>query len=357
MKNKFNNFFREDINILEEYKVMSSKNMVKLDAMENPFDLELNIKLSNSPVSAIINLNRYPDAACETIRSKLLKKYEINDKYDMIIGNGSDELIQLICLTFLKSENIILSPTPSFSMYQKISQVLGLRFEEVPLFEDFSLDINLMLKKIEELNPAVIFLAFPNNPTGNLWSKEDINLIIKKTNGVVVIDEAYGAFSGETFIKDIGKYNNLIIIKTFSKIGLAGIRLGYLFGDKYLIKQINKIRLPFNINSISQKISEISMENNVFLDKQCEQIVELRFSLINQMMKFDKIKVFDSRTNFILFKILKGSADDVFSRLLENNILIKNMSNTPRLKNCLRVTVGTKKENDIFIKSLKNLII
>ena len=357
MKNKFNSFFRKDIDILEEYKVLSSKNMVKLDAMENPFDFELNFELSDLSVSDKVNLNRYPDAICQNIRLKLLKKYGISNKYDVIIGNGSDELIQLICLTFLKSENVIISPTPSFSMYQKISQVLGLRFEAVPLLKDFSLDINLMLEKIEELNPAVIFLAFPNNPTGNLWSKHDINLIINKTNGVVVIDEAYGAFSGETFTKDIENYNNLIIMKTFSKIGLAGIRLGYLFGDKYLIKQINKMKLPFNINSISQKISEISIENSVFLDKQCEEIVELRSSMIDQMTKFDKVKVFDSKTNFILFKIIKGSADEVYNNLLESNILIKNMSNILGLKNCLRVTVGTKKENDLFIKSLRNSII
>jgi histidinol-phosphate aminotransferase len=241
-------------------------------------------------------------------------------------------------------------------MYKKISQVVGLRYEEVPLQDNFSLNIKLMLERIKDLNPAIIFLAYPNNPTGNLWSKDDIEAIIKQSNGVVVVDEAYGAFSGESFISKIDEFENLIIMKTFSKVGLAGIRLGYLFSNKYIIKQINKLRLPFNINSISQKISEISIDSS-YLEDQIEEIILLRSSLILELRNIKKIEVYDSKTNFILFKLLEGSAYEVFESLLSDNILIKNMSKMPGLKNFLRVTVGSKKENNLFIQSLKNAII
>ena len=356
MKNKINNFFRDDINLLKEYEIFDSTNMIKLDAMENPFDLNINFEITGLP-SGATSLNRYPDADCQSIRNKLLKKYRLDDKkYDAIIGNGSDELIQLICLAFLRAENIVLCPAPSFSMYKKISQVIGLRYEEVPLRNNFSLDIKLMLEKIKDLNPAIIFLAYPNNPTGNLWSKEDIEAIIKQSNGVVVVDEAYGAFSRESFISKIDEFENLIIMKTFSKVGLAGIRLGYLFSNKYIIKQINKLRLPFNINSISQKISEISIDSS-YLEDQIEEIILLRSSLILELRNIKKIEVYDSKTNFILFKLLEGSANEVFESLLSDNILIKNMSKMPGLKNFLRVTIGSKKENNLFIQSLKNAII
>ena len=356
MNNKINDFLRDDIDLLKEYKIVDSKNMIKLDAMENPFDLDLNFEINGLP-SGSSNLNRYPDADCINLRKKLRSKHKLENKFDIIIGNGSDELIQLICLTFLKKENVIMSPSPSFSMYQKISKVLGLKFKEVPLRKDFSLDVNLILEKMNEFNPAIIFLAYPNNPTGNLWSKKDIMEIIKQSNGIVVIDEAYGAFSGESFISEIGRFENLVIMKTLSKIGFAGIRVGYLLGENSLISNINKLRLPFNINSVSQKISEISIDNIEHLDSQIKEIIELKEILISKMQEIDKIETYSSKTNFVLFRILDGSADDIFNSLVSSNILIKNMSDSAGLENCLRVTVGSRKENNLFIQSLKKSLI
>ena len=356
MNKNITNFFRSDIDSLSEYKIFDSKNMIKLDAMENPFDLNINFELKGLS-SGSASLNRYPNADCENLKNKLHKKYKLDNKYDLIFGNGSDELIQLICLAFLKKENVVLCPEPSFSMYKKISQVLGLKFEEVFLREDFSLDIKLMEKKIEEINPAIIFLAYPNNPTGNLWNKKDIDLIIKKTNGIVVIDEAYSSFSGESFINDINNYENLLVMKTVSKIGLAGIRLGYLIGEDYIINNINRLRLPFNINTLSQKISELSVDNSDYLEEQTNEIIRLRELLISKMKNIDQIKVYESKTNFILFKVLSGTANDVFKNLVAKSILVKNMTNTKGLEDCLRVTVGSEKENNLFIQSLKNSII
>jgi histidinol-phosphate aminotransferase len=358
MNKKIINFFREDINSLSEYEVLDSKNMIKLDAMENPYDIEVKLEMDiNQNWQENVNLNRYPDADCQNLKKNLLKNYSLNEDYDFIVGNGSDELIQIIFHAFLKPENIVLLPKPSFSMYKKIAQVVGLRFEEVLLKDNFALDINLMLKKIEELNPALIFLAYPNNPTGNLWDKEDIKKILLKANGLVIIDEAYEAFSGKSFIDQLKDFDNLLIMRTLSKIGFAGIRLGYLFGQKYIIRELNKLRLPFNINSVSQKMSHIYFKNNSFFSAQAEEIIKNRDYLQDEMTKIEHIKVYKSKTNFILFKVLKNSADQIFNDVLSDKILIKNMTETPGLENCLRVTVGTREECDLFIQSLKNSLI
>ena len=366
---KITDFLRDDIDTLNEYSVLDSKGFVKLDAMENPYEREISIK-ANIPLSidsqtleyedffeANVNINRYPDANCEDLRKALTKKYGLKKKYDSIIGNGSDELIQLICMAFLRSDNTILCPQPSFSMYKKNAQVVGLRFEEILLKDNFALDINLMLKKIEELNPALIFLAYPNNPTGNLWNKEDIKKILLKANGLVIIDEAYEAFSGKSFIDQLKDFDNLLIMRTLSKIGFAGIRLGYLFGQKYIIRELNKLRLPFNINSVSQQMSHIYFKNNSFFSVQAEEIIKNRDYLQDEMTKIEHIKVYKSKTNFILFKVLKKSADQIFNDILSDKILIKNMTETPGLENCLRVTVGTREECDLFIQSLKNSLL
>ena len=358
MNKKIINFFREDINSLSEYEVLDSKNMIKLDAMENPYDIEVKLEMDiNQNWQENINLNRYPDADCQNLKKNLLKNYSLNKDYDFIVGNGSDELIQIIFHAFLKPENIVLLPKPSFSMYKKIAQVVGLRFEEVLLKDNFALDINLMLKKIEELNPALIFLAYPNNPTGNLWDKEDIKKILLKANGLVIIDEAYEAFSGKSFIGQLKDFDNLLIMRTLSKIGFAGIRLGYLFGQKYIIRELNKLRLPFNINSVSQQMSHIYFKNNSFFCDQAEEIIKNRDYLQDEMTKIEHIKVYKSKTNFILFKVLKNSADQIFNDVLSDKILIKNMTETPGLENCLRVTVGTREECDLFIQSLKNSLL
>jgi histidinol-phosphate aminotransferase len=358
MNKKIINFFREDLNSLSEYEVLDSKNMIKLDAMENPYDIEVKLEMDiNQNWQENVNLNRYPDADCQNLKKNLLKNYSLNEDYDFIVGNGSDELIQIIFHAFLKPENIVLLPKPSFSMYKKIAQVVGFRFEEVLLKDNFALDINLMLKKIEELNPALIFLAYPNNPTGNLWDKEDIKKILLKANGLVIIDEAYEAFSGKSFIGQLKDFDNLLIMRTLSKIGFAGIRLGYLFGQKYIIRELNKLRLPFNINSVSQKISHIYFKNNSFFSAQAEEIIKNREYLQDEMTKIEHIKVYKSKTNFILFKVLKNSADQIFNDVLGDKILIKNMTETPGLENCLRVTVGTREECDLFIQSLKNSLI
>ncbi len=354
MKNSFRKFLRNDIDLLEEYEVFDSSGLIKLDAMENPYDFNISCEFKKKSLS--VNLNRYPDANCENLKKLLKSKNYLDDNFDVIIGNGSDELIQLICFAFLKPSNTVLCPHPSFSMYKKIAQVTGLKFKEVALKKDFSLDIELMLNTIKKIDPAIIFLAYPNNPTGNLWSENDIDLIIKNTNGVVIIDEAYGDFSKKSYTSEMSKYENLLIMKTLSKIGFAGLRVGYLFGKKEIIKELNKLRLPFNINSFSQKISEFHISENDML-KQTNEIIKNKELLIEELLKINNITVFQSVTNFVLFRLENQSANDVFEKLINQKILVKNMSNTPCLNNCLRVTIGTKNENELFIQSLKNAVI
>ena len=355
MKNKLKDFLREDISDIKEYEILDAEGMIKLDAMENPFDIDLKFEIESISKNKV-NINRYPDGACKNLTKKLRQDHNLKDNFNILVGNGSDELIQILCMAFSKKGNTVLCPQPTFSMYKSISNLVGLKFKTVPLENDFSLNINEMLNNIKQTNPALIFLAYPNNPTANLWNRNNIKKIIENTNGLVVIDEAYSAFSGDSFLNDIDKYENLAIMKTFSKVGLAGLRLGYLIAENSLIKEFNKIRLPFNVNTISQKIAELALDNKDYLDEQSLEIISFRESLLDQMMRIEEIEVYNSSTNFILFKIKKGSADDIFNKLLKDKILIKNMSNTKSLEDCLRVTVGTEKENNLFIQSLKNAL-
>ena len=355
MKNKLKNFLREDISNIKEYEVLDPKGMIKLDAMENPFDVDLKFE-SESILANKVNINRYPDGACKNLTKKLRDSHNLKSNFNILVGNGSDELIQILCMAFSKKGNTLLCPQPTFSMYKSIADLVGLNFKAVPLENDFSLNINKMINDIKQTDPALIFLAYPNNPTANLWDRNNIEKVIENTNGLVVIDEAYGAFSGESFLNDIDKYENLAVMKTFSKVGLAGLRLGYLMAENSLIEELNKIRLPFNVNSISQKIAEIALDNKDYLNKQSKEIIGLRESLLKQMLNVKEIEVYNSSTNFILFKIKNGSADNIFNKLLKDKILIKNMSKTESLKDCLRVTVGTEKDNNIFIQSLKNAL-
>ena len=355
MNNKIKNFFRSDIDEIKEYEILDSNGMVKLDAMENPFDLGLEFQTSFIP-SSEININRYPDGSCKNLINKLKSNLNVSEKDNILIGNGSDELIQIICMAFQKEGNVVLCPEPTFSMYKNIAKFVGLKFESVFLKEDFSLDADNMCESIARHDPAIIFLAYPNNPTGNIWQKPDLKKIIESTNGIVVIDEAYRPFSGVSFIEEMRNYENLLIMGTLSKNGLAGLRLGYLIGKQNIIRKINKLRLPFNVNSISQRVSELMLDKGDYLASQAKDIIKLRELMISEMRKIEKIEVYDSSTNFVLFKINEGSASRVFDELLKKKILIKDMSSNNMLHNCLRVTVGTEKENKLFIQSLENAL-
>jgi histidinol-phosphate aminotransferase len=298
-------------------------------------------------------LNRYPDPASAKLRTALRSYYGVPAGSDIMIGNGSDEIIQIL-LAALKAGSTVMVPTPTFVMYQQIAACLELNFIGVPLKEeDFQLDINAFLEAIAQHDPSIIFLAYPNNPTGNLFDRDEINRIIKAARGLVIIDEAYGPFAESSFLSEVTAEGKLLVMGTLSKLGLAGLRLGFLVGAPEWIEQFNKIRLPYNINILSQLTAEFALERSDLFQSQVSCILRDRATLLNSLRQMQGIKAYDSHTNFILFKLSGHDANQVHASLRSAGILIKNLHGAGGpLAQCLRVTVGTPDENRKFLEAL-----
>jgi len=303
-----------------------------------------------------VELNRYPDPRANNLKQALRTEFSISDKHELIFGNGSDELIQMLALAIAKPDACVLTVTPSFSMYKLIAEFIGVRVVEVPLTKTFSLQIDNICEAIKENKPSLVFLACPNNPTGTLWPIEDVENIIQQTQGLVVIDEAYAPFSSFSMMPLVDQYSNALMLRTFSKMGLAGLRFGWMAGAAQWLSELNKLRLPYNINALTQASILFSLENMSVFNDQAKQICEQREQLLLAMKGIEELQVFPSEANFILFKIRQSSADKVFANLLEQKVMIKSVANNNLLENCLRVTVGTENENGIFLKALKHSI-
>ena len=347
---------RPELTKLQTYAVPDATGLVKLDAMENPFTWPVAMRTKWLDRISHAQINRYPEPNPEHLKQKLKDQFGPRDSCDMLLGNGSDELIQLLVLAIAKPGACILTVSPSFSMYQMIAEMIGVECHVVALDENYQLDATAMLAAINKYDPALIFLAYPNNPTGNLWDRGDIQTILDSSQGMVVIDEAYGPFAADSFTDDLAKNNNMLLLRTASKLGLAAIRFGWLAGDAALISELNKIRLPYNINQLTQLTMEFALDNYAMFAEQADTIRSLRGSLFGQLSAIEGIKPFASEANFILIKVLTHDASIVFDHLLKQKVLIKNVSKQTGLAQCLRVTVGSKEENKIFCDALINAL-
>ena len=278
----------------------------------------------------------------------------VPDGADILLGNGSDELIQMILMAVAGKDKTVLSVAPSFVMYEMVATYAGMKYASAPLNADFSLDMDTFLSAIEEHNPAIIFIAYPNNPTGNLFNRADLQQIIDVAPGLVVIDEAYHAFANDSFMSEAGKIDNLLVMRTVSKMGLAGLRLGLLAGKKEWLDEFDKVRLPYNLNVLTQATAQFALKHQSVLDEQTARIRKNRENLFSELSKIDSLKVYPSQANFILFRTEKDKANVIFDRLKEAGILIKNQSPVGgALTDCLRVTVGMPSENEAFLNALK----
>lgn len=353
---KLTAFIRSEIQGMKAYHVPESTGMIKLDAMENPYSWPDEMKQEWLRVMANTEPNRYPDPAAKAMVAEMRKCFDIDESMGLVLGNGSDELIQLILMAF-NNDACVMSPAPSFVMYQHIAKTLGLDFQSVSLNADFTIDMELMLAAIKQHAPAVIFLAYPNNPTANLFADADLLQIIEAAPGLVVIDEAYQPFAQKSFLKEVNKYPNVLVMRTVSKLGLAGIRLGYMVGNKVLIEQFEKIRLPYNINILTQETARFAFKHYPVLEAQAEKICVQREFLFDELGKVKSIEVFPSKANFILFRLLNKKAAIVFEEIKQAGVLIKNMGVVSGLPTeCLRVTVGSSEQNQRFIEVLNGVL-
>ena len=345
------------IRSMRPYHVPPASDMIKLDAMENPYAWPEDLKQEWHVVLDAVALNRYPDPQASQLKESLRKVMAIPAEAGFMLGNGSDELIQILAMAMAGADRHFLAPEPGFVMYRQIAQALNTGFCGVPLNPtDFTLDLPAMLAAIEKHQPALIFIAFPNNPTGNLYERETLLEVIRRAPGLVVIDEAYYAFSGQSFVPYLGEFENLLVMRTLSKSGLAGIRLGYLLGSVAVLEELEKIRLPYNINALTQATAEFILTHSNFLEEQARRICASRESLYAQLVCLQGIKVWPSAANFILFRTENKTADEIYAGLRQQGILIKNLHGTyPLLENCLRVTVGTETENQSFLEAMQQI--
>jgi histidinol-phosphate aminotransferase len=342
---------------MRAYHVPPAAAMIKLDAMENPYAWPEALKQVWHEKLDAISINRYPDPAASQLKERLRELMAIPADISIMLGNGSDELIQILAVALAQTGRHYLAPEPGFVMYRRITETLNVGYCGVPLMPpDFALDQAAMLAEISRYQPVLIFIAWPNNPTGNLFDKGAVLEVIKHAPGLVVIDEAYHAFSGQSFISHLGEFENLLVMRTFSKSGLAGIRLGYLLGQASVLEELEKIRLPYNINSLTQATAEFILGHAHVLEEQYRRIRAGRESLFAGLNRMPGIQAWPSAANFILFRTKNSTADEVFTGLKQRGILIKNLHGShPLLENCLRVTVGTEEENQSFLEAMQQL--
>ena len=325
---------------------------IKLDANENPFSLKEPLQKKLLESFGSIKLNRYPEAGAPLLRERFAQYFGV-DKEMIMLGNGSDELIQILCMTVKGEINGLLVPTPTFVMYKIIGINTGNKVTEVPLTENYDLDLTAMMSKIKSNFPALVYLSYPNSPTGNCFSIDKIEAIIQKSPGIVVVDEAYASFTGETLLPLLKKYDNLVVLKTLSKLGLAAMRLGFLIGNKDLVYEIDKVRLPYNVNSLSQVAAGFFLDYQEEFARQVAEIIERREELYEGLKNIDGIRPFPSRANFIFFSCSFDS-NRIYKQLIAEGVVIKNLHNPPLMSNCIRVTVGTREENSAFLAALKS---
>lgn len=352
------NIIRPEVRALAAYHVPDASGFVKLDAMENPYTLPDDLRSELAQHLADVAMNRYPIPSYSVLKAKICDKLGVPAGFDVILGNGSDELISIVSVACAKPGAKVLAPIPGFVMYAMSAKFAGMEFVGVPLKSDFTLDKGALLAAIAKHKPAITYLAYPNNPTGNLFDAKDMEEIISAVGdkGVVIVDEAYQPFAQASFMPRLPDYDNLVVMRTVSKLGLAGIRLGYMSASKALLTEFDKVRPPYNINVLTQAAAEFVLDHVQVLDAQAAALREERAHLAAALAALPGVEVFPSAANFLLIRIKakKIQADDVFSALLDRKVLIKNVGKMhPLLENCLRVTVSTPEENRLFLDALK----
>jgi histidinol-phosphate aminotransferase len=350
-------WIRPQIRTLSAYHVPDPGKLIKLDAMENPYHWPEAMVEEWLGVLRSVELNRYPDPGAAALTAQLKASMQVPPGMQVVLGNGSDELIQMLALAVADRDRVVLSPDPTFVMYRMIAAFAGMQYQGVPLAGDFSLDADAMLDAIDRHRPAIVFLAYPNNPTGTLFSAEAVEAVIRAAPGLVVVDEAYAPFTDATFMSRLGEFPNLLVLRTVSKMGLAGLRLGLLAGPPEWLAEIDKVRLPYNINVLTQASARFALQHRAVLDAQTQRIRRHRAGLHDELEDLADIQPYPSEANFILFRTPSGRADALFDALKAQGVLVKNLNPAGgRLQDCLRVTVGTPEENAAFLAALRHAL-
>lgn len=356
-KNK--KYYRDSLRELKAYDPHEVPYKIKLNANENPYGLsEENIEEIFEEAKNI-EYSRYPNANAVKL-SEMVSSFWGLTKNNIIIGNGSDELIDYLVKAFSEKGRKIITTAPSFAMYKIYSMINGSNFVQIPLNQsDFSLNEEIILKEAKKEDSSLVFIAYPNAPTGNYFAKDKIIKIIEESGCLVVVDEAYYEFGEKTFIPLISQYDNLAILRTFSKAySIAGLRVGYLLSNSEIINEVRKVKSPFNVNTFSQLAAQVVFKNKEILKGNLKKIINERERLTNRINKLTPFQAHPSRTNFVLVEVgSQENSDLIYKNLLKQGILVQTVFDPifSTSRYFLRITVGKREENDILIKGLENM--
>ncbi len=356
------NVIRQDVQSMHAYAIQDSAGMVKLDAMENPFGLPEALQAELGARLGAVAIHRYPGARIEELKQALARHVDLPAGHALMLGNGSDELISLLAMGCDLPGATILAPLPGFVMYAMSAQLQGLKFVGVPLTARFELDEAAMLAAMREHRPAITYLAYPNNPTANLWNAETIRRLIAQAashGGLVVMDEAYQPFSSRSWLDDIradpATHAHVLLMRTLSKFGLAGVRIGYMLGPEALVHEVDKLRPPYNVSVLNAECALFALEHADVFAQQARQIREQREVLTQALSRLPGVETFPSEANMLLVRV--PDAQRCFEGLRSQGILVKNVSKMhPLLAQCLRLTVGTPSENAQLIRALQTTL-
>jgi histidinol-phosphate aminotransferase len=350
---------RPEIQAMHAYPVSDATGLVKLDVMESPYRLPQALAAEIGELVSQVAMNRYPVPSATELRALIRTVMQVPPGCDVLLGNGSDECIQYITAALAREGAVVMAPAPSFAMFSMHAFFYRLRFVGLPLRDDFTLDTEAFLAAMAKERPALVWIAYPNNPTGNAFPVADIERIVRAAPGLVVIDEAYQPFAGETFMPRLAEFENMVVMRTVSKIGMAGLRLGYVAGRPEWIEAFNKTRSPFNINVLTEAVAIKLLQNKKVLDAQAAKVLEERERVRPELERLPGLKVYPSAANFLLARVIggEGAGTRVFERVKEQGVLVKDFSGGhPLLENCLRLTIGTPEENRILLAALREAL-
>ncbi len=327
--------------------------VLRLDAMESPWSWPEALSAAWRERLATVPINRYPDPEARQLRGALRRALGIPERWELLLGNGSDEILQWLMAAVAGPGGRVLSPEPGFAMYRILAEAAGAHYCGVPLRTDFQLDAEALRAALQRECPALTLLALPHNPTGALLPLAELRGLIEAAPGLVVLDEAYMAFSGVDHLPLLDDYRNVLVLRTLSKLGLAGLRLGFLIGAPAALTQIAKLRLPYNLGALTQAAAELVAEHyDTFLSR-AEALCEAREALHSLLAELDGVEVWPSAGNFLLLRVDVGRVEVLWEQLLSRGVLVKCLhGGHPALCGCLRVTVGSPQENAIFLRSL-----
>jgi histidinol-phosphate aminotransferase len=350
---------RPEILRMHAYPVADATGLIKLDLMESPYGLPEDLAAEIGRVVSRLSLNRYPVPTAKRLRELIREVMQVPAGCEVLLGNGSDECIQYVTAAVAREGAVVMAPAPSFAMFSAYALFYRLRFAGVPLRGDFTLDTEAFLAAMAKEQPALVWIAYPNNPTGNAFPIPDIERILRAAPGLVVIDEAYQPFAGATFMPRLAEFENLVVMRTVSKIGMAGLRLGYVCGRPEWIEEFNKTRSPFNINVVTEAVAIKLLENKKVLDARAAKVLAERERIRPELERMPGLTVYPSVANFFLARVEgpAGAGTRVFESLKAQGVLVRNFDGgPPALENCLRISIGTPEENRILLNAMREAL-